>query len=46
MKKPWSYNVVKSIIRRLQDGSMEHLISSANPKKSKNISTEFKNESR
>ena len=45
MKKPWSYNVVKSIIGRLQDGSMDHLISSDKSKKSKTNSTEVKNES-
>lgn len=46
MKKPWSYNVIKSIIGRLQDGSMDHLASSSNSTKSKNNSTEVKNESR
>ncbi len=46
MKKPWSYNVIKSIIGRLQNGSMDHLISSAKQKKSKANSPEVKNESR
>ncbi len=33
MKKPWSYNVIKSIIRRLHDGSADHLTSKTKPNK-------------
>lgn len=33
MKKPWSYNVIKSTIRRLQDGSADNLISKMKQKK-------------
>lgn len=46
MKKPWSYNVIKSIIGRLADGSMDHLISSKKEKKSQSTTKETKNESR
>ena len=46
MKKQWSYNVIKSIIARLQGGSMDHLASSSKPAKSKSKSTEVKHESR
>ena len=33
MKKTWSYNVIKSTIRRLHDGSADHLTSKTKPKK-------------
>ncbi len=33
MKKPWSYNVIKSIIGRLKDGSTDHLTKSVSTKK-------------
>jgi hypothetical protein len=36
MKKPWSYNVVKATIGRLQDGSLENLIAENESKRSKN----------
>ncbi len=46
MKKPWSYNVIKSTIKRIQDGSTKHLVSSKQSKKSKNKTSEVENESR
>lgn len=46
MKKPWSYNVIKAVIKRIQSGSTSHLISSSKPKKSKNKTVEVESESR
>lgn len=42
MKKPWSYNVIKSIIGRLADGSVDHLISLKKEKKSQSTTNETK----
>lgn len=46
MNKPWSYNVIKAIIGRLQAGSTDHLVPIPKSKKSKTKSTEVENESR
>jgi hypothetical protein len=46
MKKPWAYNVIKSIIRRLQDGSLELLISKSKTHKAGKKLKGVENESR
>lgn len=42
--KTWSYNVIKSIIRRSKDGSTEYLVSNKNSKNKKQNSTEVGDE--
>lgn len=42
MKKPWRYNVIKATIRRLHDGSVDHLTLKNILKKNKTKSKEFK----
>ena len=44
MKKPWSYNVIKSIIKRSKDGATEHLVLNKNSKNKKQNSTEVEDE--
>jgi len=44
MNKPWSYNVIKSIIKRSKDGSLENLVSNKNSKNKKHKSTEIEDE--
>lgn len=36
MKKPWSYNVIKAVIGRLHDSSLDHLMADSKPTNSKN----------
>ena len=44
MNKTWSYNVIKSIIKRSKDGSTKHLILNKNSKNKKQNSTEVEDE--
>ena len=44
MNKPWSYNVIKSIIKRSKNGITENLVLKKNPKLNNTNSTEVENE--
>ena len=44
MNKAWSYNVIKSIIKRSKDGVTEHLVLNKNSKNKKQNSTEVEDE--
>ena len=44
MNKPWSYNVIKSIIKRSKTGSADTLVSNKNSKNKKRKSTEVDDE--
>ena len=46
MNKAWSYNVIKSIIKRSKDGATEHLVLNKNSKNKKQNSTEVDDEIR
>ncbi len=46
MNKSWSYNVIKSIIKRSKDGALKSLVSNKNPKNKKQNSTEVEDELR
>lgn len=44
MNKTWSYNVIKSIIKRSKDGSTKHLVLNKNSKNKKQKPTEVDDE--